>query len=49
MLFGYSETNGDYIFVDESSPAGTLETSAYFKILENIGQKAVEQKWKEWQ
>ncbi|MEK6864351.1 MAG: hypothetical protein AABX27_03600 [Nanoarchaeota archaeon] len=48
MLWGYSETNEDYIFVDENRPAGALETSAYFRILENIGQKAVEQKWKEW-
>lgn len=48
MLWGYSESQEDYIFIDESRPAGALETSAYYRILENIGQKAVEQKWKEW-
>ncbi|MDD4878484.1 MAG: hypothetical protein PHO02_05615 [Candidatus Nanoarchaeia archaeon] len=48
MLWGYSETRDEYIFVDESRPAGDLETGAYSRILGNIGQKAVEQKWKEW-
>lgn len=48
MLLGYSESSGDYLFVDESMPAGALETGAYLRILENIGQKAVERKWKEW-
>ena len=48
MMWAYSETIGDYEFADYNSPAGALETSAYSEILGNIGQKAVEQKWKEW-
>ncbi|MDI6737683.1 MAG: hypothetical protein QME12_04175 [Nanoarchaeota archaeon] len=48
MLWAYSERAGSYVFAAESRPARALETGAYFRILENIGQEAVEQKWKEW-
>ncbi|MFH1066173.1 MAG: hypothetical protein V1734_06715 [Nanoarchaeota archaeon] len=48
MLWNYSETRGDYEFADYSSPAGALETSAYYEILGNIGQKAVGQTWEDW-
>lgn len=47
-LFAYSESTGDYIYADDSAPAGNLETSAYFKNLEKIGQKACEEEWKKW-
>lgn len=48
MMWIYSKPGADYEFAGYSSPAGALETGAYFEILGNIGQKAAENKWEEW-
>lgn len=48
MMWIYSKPGADYEFADYNSPAGALETNAYSRILENIGQKAAEQTWEDW-
>ncbi|MBU2637846.1 MAG: hypothetical protein KJ955_02640 [Nanoarchaeota archaeon] len=47
-LFAYSEATGSYIYAADSAPAGPLETSAYFKVLGKIGQKACGEYWDSW-